>query len=195
MSDLPADMHPDRMTACFRTAGSAGLPGALRSEPRFASRLADLVGRHYDLVEVSEDDGDKADHLLAGLSLRELDRLASRAGVVLRARDFLREIRGPMLAAFAERFSADALEDARRHFDLAPDRQKAGDLDGLTAAVEQDGLACLAAWIAALPEPLSRRVRLKWPNDAAVPTTDDMDIIKHGPVIMRRLAANASPSR
>jgi len=196
MSDLPADLHPDRMTACFRTARSSSRLAMLGSEPRFAERLASLIRRHYDLGDAAPGDGGtQPDHLLAALPLKELERLAERAGIVLRARNFLGEIRGPVLAALTERFGADAFEDARLHVDLAGGRSGAVDLDGLQAAVRTDGIACLAAWVASLPGPMSRRVRLKWPNDAAVPSTMDSEIIERGPTILRRLIASASQSR
>jgi hypothetical protein len=194
MKDIPADLHPDRMAVCFRTVGGAGLPERLTTEPRFAARLAGVLHRHYDLAEADDGGVAPADQVLAALSRDQLERLAARAGVILRAREFLREIRGPVLAALAERFGADALEDARRHVDLAGDRPQAVDLDGLEAAVNLDGEACLAAWIAALPAPLSRRLRLKWPNDHAVPSTDDADIIERGPAILQRLAPEAGHS-
>lgn len=193
MNDMPVDLHPDRMAVCFRTVGTAGLPKKLTAEPRFAARLAGVLHRHYDLAEADDGGFAPEDQILAGLSRDELERLAARAGVILRAREFLREIRGPVLAALAERFGADALEDARQHVDLAGDRLQAIDLDGLEAAVNLDGEACLAAWIIALPAPLLRRVRLKWPNDHAVPATDDADIIERGPAILRRLASDAGP--
>ncbi|PRD41753.1 hypothetical protein C5748_20040 [Phyllobacterium phragmitis] len=193
MSDFPADMDPDRMAACFRTVGSSGLPAALMKEPRFTARLANLFRCHYDLHETAEREGEEEDRAIAALSRQELEGLAARAGIVLHARDFLREIRGPVLASLGERFGADALEDARRHADLACERPKAVDLDGLEVAVRLDGQACLAGWIAALPAPLARRVRLKWPNDAAVPVTDDAVVIERGPAILRRLASDESP--
>ncbi|OHV79424.1 hypothetical protein [Rhizobium sp. LCM 4573] len=194
MNDMPAGLHPDRMAVCFRTVGAAGLPKRLTAEPRFSARLAGVLYRHYDLTEMDDGSGMREDQVLAALSRDDLERLALHAGVILRAREFLREIRGPVLAALAERFGADALEDARRHVDLAGDRPQAVDLEGLEAAVNNDGEACLAAWIMALPAPLSRRVRLKWPNDHAVPSTDDADIIERGPALLRRLASDAGHS-
>lgn len=190
MSDMPSHLHPDRMAVCFRSAGVAGLPEKLTSEPRFAARLAGVLHRHYDLAEIDERGGAQEDQALAGLSREELEGLSVRAGVILRAREFLQEIRGPVLAALAERFGADGLEDARRHVGLAVDRPKTMDLDALEAMVKLEGEACLAAWIAALPLPLSRRVRLKWPNDHAVPVTQDVAILERGPLILRRLASD-----
>jgi hypothetical protein len=93
------------------------------TEPRFAERLFELVTRHYDLGNVVENI-DESDQILAALSRENLDSLAARAGVVVHARQFLQEIRGPVLAALAERFGPQALDDARRHAGLAADNNR-----------------------------------------------------------------------
>jgi hypothetical protein len=191
MSALIADMHPDRIAVCFRTVGAGGLPEGLLSEPRFAGRLGEIVTRHYDLGDAGETEDD-ADRVLAALSRENLEKLAMRAGVVLHARQFLQEIRGPVLAALTERFGAQALDDARRHADMAPDMARTDDLDELEAEVARDGTSCLAAWIDAVPISAKRRVRLKWPNDHAVPMADDNRFQECGPAILRRLGATES---
>jgi hypothetical protein len=135
---------------------------------------------------------DESDQILAALSRENLDSLAARAGVVVHARQFLQEIRGPVLAALAERFGPQALDDARRHAGLAADRPTTDDPEALEAEVARDGAACLAAWIAALPVALQTRVRLKWPHDLAVPTTDDAVLLDRGPAILRSVADHKS---
>ena len=191
MNALIADMHPDRIAVCFRTVGADGLPDGLLGEPRFAGRIAQIVTRHYDLVDAN-DAIEEADRVLAARARENLEELAVRAGVVLHARQFVQEIRGPVLAALTERFGVDALDDARRHVDLATDRAKITDLDELEAEIARAGTACLAAWIEAIPVSLQRRVRLKWPNDHAVPVTDNTDLVEHGPAILRRLGVSES---
>lgn len=193
MSALLAEMHPDRIAVCFRTVGADGLPDGLLDEPRFAARLVQIVTRHYDLADTGETI-EEADRALALLSRENLEKLALRAGVVMHARQFVQEIRGPVLAALGERFGADALDDARRHADLAMDKAKIDDVDELEAEIARDGTACLAAWIESLPVSLQRRVRLKWPNDHAVPVTDHTDLVERGPAILRRLGHSESRS-
>jgi hypothetical protein len=191
MNALIADMHPDRIATCFRTVGADGLPEGLLGEPRFADRLTEIVTRHYDLGDMGET-ADDADHVLAALSREDIEKLAIRAGVVLHARQFVQEIRGPVLAALGERFGPVALDDARRHTDLALDMARTDDLDQLEAEVARDGTSCLAAWIDALSVSVKRRVRLKWPNDHAVPTMDDGRFQECGPAILRRLGVAES---
>ncbi|GGB05706.1 hypothetical protein GCM10011491_37240 [Brucella endophytica] len=192
MSDLLSDIDPGRMAVCFRTLGPSGLPAAFMKDPRFTERFADIVRCHYGLQEINEREGDEIDRAIASLPRPELEGLAARAGIVLHARAFIQEIRGRVLAALGDRFGADALEDARRHAGLAGERPNPVDLDALEMAVRRDGQACLAGWIATLPQSLARRVRLKWPNDAAVPMTDDAIAIERGPAILWRLADDAS---
>lgn len=190
MTGLPAGIHPERVAACFRASASGGFAERLMKEPRFTSRLNDLLAGQYGLAHIQDDMGDTPDMLLAGLGSSDLERLARRAGIVFYAHVFVQEIRGPMLAVFSERFGAEALEDARAHHDLAGGRPATDDLEALEKSVREEGKACLAAWIAALPEQLSRRVKLKWPNDTAVPVTVDQDLVERGTAILRRLAAN-----
>lgn len=193
MSDYLLDVHPDRIAACFRTIGDGGVTEDLRRQARFGPRLADIVERRYDLSD-TDGEADAADRVLAALSLAELEQLAGRAGLVLHGHQFLQEIRGPVLAALAERFGAQALEEARRHGDLAPAKARIDDFDALQAAISSEGAACLAAWIATLPASLQRRVRLKWPSDHVVPETRDTAILSHGATILRRLGATESRS-
>lgn len=186
MGGLANSVHPQRVAACFGTGGSGSFVQKLMQEPRFAGRLEVLLRQRYCLVE-NDDGGEPVDRVLAALSLSELEALAFRAGIIFRARVFIQEIRGPALAAFAERFGEEALEDARLHHDLAGERALIHDLDDLEKAILDEGRACLAAWIATLPEQLSKQLCLKWPDDASMPSASDLDILEHGPAILRRL--------
>lgn len=186
LPEMPSDIHADRLLACFSTVSSPVVLEHLRNEPRFAERLTEIVIGHYGLASV-DGDIDPADTVLAGLLVEELDAIALRAGVILNGRVFLREIRGPMLAALGERFGPQALEDARRHAELAIDPMPVGDLDALEEAVQSDGRACLGAWIASLPKPLAEQVRLKWSDDASVPAVSVDGPGDRGAQILRRL--------
>lgn len=187
MTGLPPAIHPARISACFVSTSAPALVLDLLREPRFAARLADLVRRHHHLEDVAEEDWDHPDSLIAERDLEGLESLALCAGIVFRAQVFVREIRGPVLAALAERFGSQAMRSARLHRDLAGDRAHPGDLDALELLVREEGRACLAAWIASRPAALARRVRLKWPDDAAVPITADPELLSRGPEILRRL--------
>ncbi|WP_343315002.1 hypothetical protein AAIB41_15930 [Brucella sp. BE17] len=189
MSSILDNVHPERIAACFRAEASGSLAKKLMKEPRFAGRLEALLHQHYQISDDGDAD-DTVDRMIAGLDLSELEALAFRAGIVYRARIFVQEIRGPILAAFAERFGEEALQDARLYHDLAGERLPILDLDALENAIREEGEACLGAWIRTLPEPLSKQLSLKWPDDAAIPATSDADILARGPAIMRRLGEN-----
>lgn len=193
MSALVHDIDRERLAACFRTLSDDGFSDALLSEPRFSERLNDIVKCHYGLSDM-DDDVDEADRMLMALSRAHLEKLAFRAGAVLHARQFLMEVRGPVLSALALRFGPSAMDDARRHVSLAPEMARIDDLDTLEASVSRGGTACLAAWIASLPAPVQRRIRLKWPNDQSVPKTDDVAIGDRGAVILKSLVSCESPS-
>ncbi|MEJ5023038.1 hypothetical protein WH297_25420 [Ochrobactrum vermis] len=186
MGGFANSVHPQRVAACFGAGGSGIFVKKLMQESRFTGRLEALLRQHYHLEE-TDGAGDPVDRALAALSLSELEALAFRAGIIFRARVFIQEIRGPVLAAFAARFGDEALEDARLHHDLAGERALIHDLDALEKAIRDEGRACLAACIATLPEPLSKQLCLKWPDDASIPSTSDPDILEHGPAIVRRL--------
>ncbi|MGU3399953.1 hypothetical protein ACLBWS_09455 [Brucellaceae bacterium D45D] len=186
MGGLANSVHAERITACFRAGGSGSFVQKLMQEPRFARRLGALLRQHYHLAEI-DGAGEPVDRALAASGLSELEALAFRAGIIFRARVFIQEIRGPVLAAFAERFGEEAMEDARLHHDLAGERALIHDLDSLEKAIRDEGRACLAAWIATLPEPLSKQLCLKWPDDASIPSSSDPDIFEQGPAIVRRL--------
>lgn len=186
MGGFAISVHPQRVAACFGTGGSGGYVQKLMQEPRFAGRLEVLLRQHYRLAE-ADDGGEPVDRALAASSLSELEALAFRAGIIFRARVFIQEIRGPVQAAFAARFGEKALDDARLHRDLAGERALIHDLDALENAIRGEGRACLAAWIATLPEPLSKQLCLKWPDDASMPSTSALDILGGGPAILRRL--------
>lgn len=160
--------HPARLAAAFDPSIPRDIAERLLAQPRFADRIAAML-----------DSGDAPDR-------NALEALARRAGTVLYARSFVREIRGPVIAGLAERLGT-ALDDARAHVDLGWDRIAPTDPEALDTAIDVAGSACLAAWIADLPEDERRRIALHWPDDAAVPQTDDPTILTLGPPILRRL--------
>ena len=154
--------HPARLSAAFDPPLPQDAAARLLVHPRFAARIEAMCG--------------PTDHTRDGL-----EALARRAGPILHARAFVREIRGPAIADLTARFGADALADARAHADLGWNRD--APIDTLAA----DGIACLGAWIAALPEPERRGVSMLWPDDDAVPCTTDATILTLGPRIITRL--------
>lgn len=162
--------HPARLASAFDPPLSPETAARLLADPRFADRIDALLGGAHDAP-----------------ARETLDALAPRAGAVLFARSFLREIRGPVIADLTARFGPEALTDARTHADLAWDRPAPEDAGALAEAVEIAGAACLGAWIDSLPDTERRGVTRQWPDDASLPRTDDDRILTLGPQIMNRL--------
>ncbi len=154
-------IHPARLAAAFSPPVPQTVAEKLLAEPRFADRITAMLGTPADI---------------------DPKALALRAGAVLHSRRFVREIRGPAIAEMTARFGAAVLADARAHADLGWDRE--GDPD----TIEADGMACIGAWIAQLDPATRARVVLHWPDDAALPQTDDPAILTLGPQIVNRLA-------
>lgn len=163
-------VHPKRLAAAFDPPVSEDIASRLLSEPRFSSRIDAMLGISGTVPERAA-----------------LEALVDRAGIVLNARHFVREIRGPVIAEWTARFGADALAEARANVDLGWDRETPDQPSDLDQQLQSDGLACLAAWIAARPAPERRCIAVQWPNDDAVPGTDDPTILTLGPQILDRL--------
>lgn len=159
--------HPARLAAAFTPPIPTDVAAQLLAHPRFKGRIDAMFGGP------------------APMDRATLDDLARRAGPVLHARSFVREIRGPVIAELTARFGAGALADARAHADLGRDRDAPADAETITA----DGIACLGAWIAALPDDIRTRITAQWPDDASLPRTSDATILTLGPQIIDRLAA------
>lgn len=166
--------HPARLAAFFDPPLPVDIASQLLSHPRFASRIAALLGARDTIVDKSD-----------------LDELALRAGMIFHAPYFVREIRGPAVAELATRFGAEHIAEARLNADLGADfgahRPSPQDIEDLAQAIERDGSACIGAWIASLPEEERRLVALQWADDSAVPTTEDAEILSLGPKILNRL--------
>lgn len=163
-------IHPRRLAEAFDPPVSEEIASRLLSEPRFADRIEAMLGISGKAPERST-----------------LEALVRRAGIVLHARHFVREIRGPVIAEWTSRLGADALAEARANVDLGWEREAPEQPSDLDRQIESDGLACLAAWIAARPAPERRCIALQWPSDDAVPSTDDATILIIGPQILDRL--------
>lgn len=182
-------VHPARLAACFTPPVPETVAASLLGHPRFASGIAVLIADRHGLFDDALPD---ADRILIAMDRAALEALAARAGIVIHARTFLREIRGPVIAERTARFGDGALASARTHSDLALDRSPPTDTEGLAQAVQADGIACLAAWVAGLPPAVRARAALIWPDDAALPLTSDTEIRSHGPAVLRRLAETAA---
>lgn len=179
-------IHPERLATCFAGAGASGVVTAMAASERFAPRLQELGMRHYRLFDWNI--ADPVDRRLAALDRDELEAFAVPCGAVVWSSAILREIRGNVVATMIDRFGSNAMALARMLSELALDRTMPEGIDAFDAALHADGRGCIAAWIAAQPAPVQAHLRLKWPSDALVPDTQDLDVLAEGAAILRRVA-------
>lgn len=135
----------------------------LLTSPRLGVRvsryLADRLGRgdHTEL--------ESTDLVLACADVGTLHDVALRAGAVWHARRVCALVRGADIAELCDQVGDASRHAALRHAALAPDDDGAAtDVHSLAADIVRDGTGCMAAWVAALPDWVAGRVRLKWPD-------------------------------
>jgi len=159
-SALPARVAP-LLAPGLRPATAARLIAAPALAAPLSRWLAEQLGRG-DLATL-----EAADRGLALATADVLAAVALRAGAVWHAAAVCRLVHGPALAAFLEACGAEARAAAIRHRNLAmPDAAVVADLPH---AVQHDGAAALAAWLAVLPDWAASRVRLRWAGDVPPP--------------------------
>ena len=157
----------------------------LLASPRLGVRvsryLADRLGRGGGAAL------DPTDLALACADAGTLRDVALRAGAVWHARRVCALVRGADIAELCDQLGDAVRHAALRHVALAPEDD--GSVNGaqsLVTDIARDGSGCMAAWIAALPDWASARVRLKWADEAllSVGTRGQAAV-----VIVRTLAA------
>ncbi|WP_158921292.1 hypothetical protein [Acidisphaera sp. S103] len=112
--------------------------------------------------------------------------VAAQAGAVWHARRVCALVRGADIAELGDQLSEAVRHAALRHVALTPEDVDA--TPSLVADIMRDGRGCMAAWIAALPDWVSARVRLKW-ADASQPPAGART--QAAVAIVRTLAAEA----
>ena len=146
---------------------SADTARYLLTSPRLGARvsryLADRLG-HGDGTTL-----DPTDLALACADVGTLRDVATQAGAVWHARRVCALVRGADIAELCDQLGDTVRQSALRHSALAPE-DDGGLNDDLAADIVRDGSGCMAAWIAALPDWASARMRLKWPDDTPPPT-------------------------
>jgi hypothetical protein len=154
----------------------------LLTSPRLGGRVS-----RYLADRLGYGDGatlDAMDLALACADVGTIRDVATLAGAVWHARRVCALVRGADIAELCDQVGDAVRHAALRHAALAP--EDGGVSDELAADIVRDGGGCVAAWIAALPDWASARVRLKWPDDTP-PSTDARG--RAAVVIVRTLAA------
>jgi hypothetical protein len=165
-------LHPERLAGAV-----PGLPPAawerLGGCQRVRSRLSRWLLAHHGLAGSFCWHFDSPLRRLALLDIDGLRQVARICGLLIYAEAIRRVIaRGP-LAAFKDEIGEEGHTFAikRAAFLRLPVRRSAASAD-LGAAVQADGLSCLAAWLAEEPRAVSARVTLKFPPGTALEAPD-----------------------
>lgn len=163
--------------------------------PRFQQRLTErLVMRHHLTSPSALPVPAEEDFVIFQLAPDSGRDLARFCGMICHAITFVREIRAPRVVALKQRFGTTAFLTALANRALALSSSTHADADalddGFADTVHQDGLVCVACWLAQQPSELRAWLRL---GVAADPRLDELEIphqeVEQRIAIVRRAAA------
>lgn len=182
-------VHGKHVAECFSEWGEYSIVAAIQAEQRFQSRLERLFQDHFALPPLNEVEPPAEEDLaIALLAPEHFAALVVPCGVVLHGRSFTQEIRASALRTLKARFGEDLFALAVTNADLASTSTVLTDLDELERAVQLDGGACIAAWLAAQPTSLAAWLRLKATDEPIYSRALSTDLLQRGPAIVRRIA-------
>jgi hypothetical protein len=182
-------VHGKHVAECFSEWGEHSIVASIQAEQRFQSRLERLFQDHFGLPSLSEVEQPREEDLaIALLEPEHFAALAVPCGVVVHGRSFIQEIRASALRALKMRFGEELFTLALTHPELAGTAPVLTDLEELEQAIQQDGEACIAAWLAAQPASLAAWLRLKAADEPIYSRALSTDLLQRGPGIVRRVA-------
>lgn len=176
------------------TADEASL-AVIARHPRFQQRLTErLVMRHHLTAPSALPTPAEEDLVIFQLAPDGGGDLARFCGMICHAITFVREIRAPRVVALKQRFGTTAFLTALANRALALPSSPHADADalddGFADTVHQDGLVCIACWLAHQPDELRAWLRL---GIAADPRLDELELphqeAEQRVAIVRRAAA------
>ncbi|WP_437883362.1 hypothetical protein [Pseudomonas sp. LRF_L74] len=184
-------IHPQWIVECFLPAKlSTDEVQVLLQQSRFHERLLGALQQHHGLDAL--DGLRRAEPAAAAFFMASRERregLARACGAVAHAASFTHALQAAQVRALRERFAAGNVELAVRHRALALDRAPIDDPLVLQAAIDRDGVACIDAWLQALPASVAGWLRLRGePTSVAAAPNEDMS--QGGPRIVRALAVD-----
>ncbi|TBU91574.1 type III secretion protein [Phytopseudomonas dryadis] len=172
----------------------AGLLGAVNGEqvaallrqPRFQGRIGELLASYYGLLPLAEagDQVEDADLAVLLLPPERFARLPLFCGACWHATALSREIRGSVVQALKARLGSEVFAFAvtQREAFAGGDARLQG--DALLAAIEEDGEACVSAWLDAQAPALQAWLRLRFEVPARLAEGPPS-----APQLVRRVAA------
>ncbi|MTV18309.1 MULTISPECIES: nodulation protein NolU [Bradyrhizobium] len=160
LRELTASIHPSRLAACLDPLLSPATLLRLQQSFRLQPRLAALLVGHE--VDVSGA-GWNEDPLLG----HDPRRAALLAGSIWHARSVLKLVSKHDLSILVKMIGAEAHAFAIRHLSSAVATTPIADPEHLSRQIEDDGHACLGAWLDKAPALDRSRVLLRLPVGTA----------------------------
>lgn len=191
MMGLAPTLDPARVSEWLGHGITADLLGRMLAVPRLDAACQRVLERRLGPLPDAMSPAAAAALTMDGFALLGL---AQRAGAVWHARAILRAIDRAAVRALLNVIGPSLRLVAIRHAGLASPPVPAGtgeDADGppdparLADAIASDGLACLAAWCAAQPAAISRRLLLRLP----CPVSAEAPRYPHAPAVIDALLA------
>lgn len=169
---------------------------AVAYHPRFQQRLTErLMQRHGLTAPAALPPLAEEDQVILQLAPEHAGELVHYCGMICHATTFVREIRAPRVVALKQHFGTAAFLTALAHHQLAlpypPQTVDDALTDTFANTLHQDGLACVASWLAQQSDEMGAWLRL---GIAADPMIDSQEIspqIREQGVAIVRCAATA----
>lgn len=162
------DVHPGHLQAHFPRLSAAAI-----RQLQECRRLEDRLGERLAGVAAAEPEPLVGPARLALASPEQIGRAATAMGAIWHAASVRACINGAAVARLVAEVGAEARSAALRHASLGVAGPEPTEPHELAAAVARSAEACLAFWLAALPDGVRRRVLLKLPPGAA--GAEDLD--------------------
>jgi hypothetical protein len=140
----------------------------LLATPRLSARLSARILGRYGLAGRELWDFEPRRRRLALLDVGMLRQIAVRAGALLHSAAIRRVVMREGVMAVRGLLGEEGHAFALKRAPFLPLPVRLPEPADPASVLERDGLSCLAAWLEREPEPLARRVRLRFPPGTAI---------------------------
>ncbi|NWA35992.1 type III secretion protein [Pseudomonas sp. C6002] len=148
---------------CFGEGLPVEVLQALHGQPRFRSRLVQLLASHYQLAPLAHlVTPPAADLPVLLLSPAQFARLPRLCGAIWHGSTLSREIRREVVNELREGLGQEAFALALAHRQLGGAADLLREPAELIDAIDRDGLTCVAAWLQAQPAELQGWLPLRF---------------------------------
>lgn len=163
-------VDPQCLEAALLGAQNAGQVAELARQPRFQTRIEQLLVSFYGLQPLQAQAPADADLPVLLLPVARFRQLPTFCGACLHGASLAREIRGSRVQQLREQLGNEVYSLAVTWRETTPVKSTIVEGEALLAAIEEDGRACVEAWLAAQPTALQAWLQLRF--DLASPASD-----------------------